>query len=380
MIHVDWLSIYEDHAADVPVHAAEIGVWCDPVSGEILRESTRGVVHRGSFSSSVHIRSRGSRVEVSGNPSKWGKPDALFGLASVDQAIAVYNRILIDLGLPPFSVGASYPQAPETVSDRHGSSRVSPSGFLQSSDAVSYVGPRITRVDLTENFSVGRGAVSAYQSWLTTQSLQIPGPRRLGRMPFPGTVTFGGSAARTQTVCYEKGPELRAHIGDITRRMDPAEREETREYLGRLADWCDSQGVVRWEVRFGRKWLGECGAFRPEWWYGRDLEKVVDNFRVLGHEGATVIDWRNDLENELVADGVTERQAGRIRDAVLAWLSGAGIPAGISDRTWRRYAQLVRPYGINLLAAPNVVALPVRVRDVSVASVSPPAFYCQRVA
>lgn len=42
-------------------------------------------------------------LKVSGNPSRWGRVDNLFGLKSIDACVDVYNQIVSSLGLPIFT-------------------------------------------------------------------------------------------------------------------------------------------------------------------------------------------------------------------------------------------------------------------------------------
>src|SRR5690606_34900029 len=92
-----------------------------------------------------------------GNPSRVGRLDNLFGYQHVEQCIGVYNRILAEYGLPPFTRctrrwirdGASGSSCADWVAD----------------------GATIERIDLTTNVGVGQGNVLAYLRGVSSQRI-----------------------------------------------------------------------------------------------------------------------------------------------------------------------------------------------------------------
>jgi len=109
-----------------------------------------------SYSSKLSIRCDGFKVTVDGNPSRWQRLDNLFGLRAFDGAIGVYNRILDEHGLPPFTKNTWL----DWVQGKDGK-RATRAGD----------GARFLRVDWTRNLSVGQGNVSAFLRAISSQSI-----------------------------------------------------------------------------------------------------------------------------------------------------------------------------------------------------------------
>ncbi|EGJ5261784.1 Replication-associated protein G2P, partial [Salmonella enterica subsp. enterica serovar Typhimurium] len=99
----DWLKAEQDFFKPLPMlgDVAIQRIFID--TGEMAQLSQPTYKHEGSFSDVVSIRIRDSVLTMSGNPSRWGKLDNVFGCASIDECFTVFNRILCSLGLPPFS-------------------------------------------------------------------------------------------------------------------------------------------------------------------------------------------------------------------------------------------------------------------------------------
>jgi hypothetical protein len=72
-------------------------------AGEASALSQPTFQHKGSFCDVVSISIRGSLLKVSGNPSRWGRLDNLFGLPTLDSCVSVFNTILAEIGLPQFT-------------------------------------------------------------------------------------------------------------------------------------------------------------------------------------------------------------------------------------------------------------------------------------
>ena len=100
---IDWLSISQAHpVGSLPLAGSEFIVNTSIQTGEIVSQSGRGYEHGGSFETGLHVRCDGTFVSVSGNPSAFCRPDNLFGVSTMREAVQVYNGVLESLGLPPF--------------------------------------------------------------------------------------------------------------------------------------------------------------------------------------------------------------------------------------------------------------------------------------
>lgn len=77
----------------------------------------------------VEVRCDGHQVEFSGNISRYGRQDNLFGFTFAD-SIERINELLKSLGLPPFTAGKLY--------------KFADSGW-------TWTGARVSRIDITCN-------------------------------------------------------------------------------------------------------------------------------------------------------------------------------------------------------------------------------------
>ncbi|WP_255489785.1 hypothetical protein [Citrobacter sp. 172116965] len=99
----DWLSIEQDFGFQLPILSDVAYQRIHLESGEASALSQPTFQHRGSFCDVVSISIRGSVLKMTGNPSRWGRLDNLFGLPTVDACVMVFNKILLDLKLPVFT-------------------------------------------------------------------------------------------------------------------------------------------------------------------------------------------------------------------------------------------------------------------------------------
>ncbi|TFH76240.1 hypothetical protein E4J90_29285, partial [Pseudomonas kribbensis] len=99
----DWLKVTQEHDQDLPDVSDIVTKTIDTLTGEVLSSRTPWFQHEGSHSSKVSIQISGRRVTVDGNPSRLNRHDNLWGFETLDQCIAVYNQLLAEYGLPPFT-------------------------------------------------------------------------------------------------------------------------------------------------------------------------------------------------------------------------------------------------------------------------------------
>ncbi|TFU52414.1 MULTISPECIES: hypothetical protein [unclassified Pasteurella] len=103
-IFFDWLKLEQVFDCQVPLIGdfGFVGVHIE--TGE-QQEGIRipTFKHEGSFCDSVMIKINGSTLTMSGNPSRWGRVENLFGPSSVEACVNVFNKILTELGLPNFT-------------------------------------------------------------------------------------------------------------------------------------------------------------------------------------------------------------------------------------------------------------------------------------
>lgn len=339
MIHIDWLSISQIHP-NAPEWGATRRIDIDMDTGEIDLERILGDTVQASWDTSLRVRSTGGRVEVSGNPSKWGRLDAVVGIADLWSCIDVYNGVLDAIGLPTFK---------RAVRQR------SEEGEHHETES----GARISRIDLTRNLVLGRGGVAFFLDWLEAQKWG----HRLSFRRTADTMVAAGSRDRRQRVSYDKGKELRDNMSKW-RRSRSLDRERAVAYLIRLAAWADSIGLARDEMRLGTKWFsGSAYRYADNWKpdTAEKLFKAQEEIQTL--EAGAMQDYRSGIYETLVAKGYSERMAGQLQKIVHAWLHGDEWKLGLKKSAAYKYAAILRKEcGFDISKRSNVRSLAVCVK------------------
>ena len=345
MAHVDWLTVSEVRSGG-PDFVEDYLVSYDPVTGEVKYRTGSGVSLEGSYDSRIKIRAVDGRVTWSGNPSRFGRPDSLFGL-SFDKAWDVVQSTMEQVGLKPFTVGSrSY----------------SPTVWSEGRMVDSGLNAMVRRIDIAEVLAVDpasdRHAVI----------------RALGQMTVHGKqpVTYGsglrvGSRRGQQVVVYDKGEELNTHAG-------------SDDYRRQLASWASDNGLLRWETRYGDQYLRHRGLDRVSAWLESDRwEKEVMNvveFRasMMPSVGSGQL---SDVRPSLVNSGIGGQLADRLAGYAYRWAAGedvwSTIPAG---SRYRHRRLLFDVCGIDIRRPlEDVTTLRVRPRLVDVKPVQAPSWH-----
>lgn len=353
-VFVDWLSLTQKHdrpeGQRLPVVAGEFHYHVDVETRKPVLERTTPKQVSGSWRTSVQVKCDGETVSFSGNPGRWGRPDNVFGFSASD-VVGIVNRLLADLGLPSFTADA-----------------------------------RVTTVHLTRNYSVGSRADA--MAWIASASCLRP-DRENGRgVLYPnGTACdyFRGSR-RKYIKLYLKSTELLdnkkrrkgARTVDALAEGHNEEQAEHAAYIKRLADWCDSIGLVRVEVCLFSRYLTQCAVntlgefleadmshfFRKETAF---LSRNVSNVHRIGLD-----DFRAALLSAY--PDWTERKALFHARLAQAYYNGETF-ANVNKETRKRYRRLLAVLGIDITAPLNVAAMPVRVRVIETRPVEIPVFY-----
>lgn len=234
---IDWLTLSQEFDFDLPAIGDKHLIVIDSLTGERLSERQTPVKYEGSHSTSIRILISGRKLRVEGNPSKIDRLDNLFGYATIEQCIQVYNRILTGLGLPGFSRCTRLEQR-------------------QTGKSVGYWsdGACIERLDLTTNVGVGEGNVLAYLRGLATQRIDrsISNLYRNGRTVDWQSIK-GGSRLQYRKA-YDKGFELELHALPRAKRKYGEDSAEYK-YIDDLIKYCSKYGVVRFEQELKSEYL-----------------------------------------------------------------------------------------------------------------------------
>lgn len=240
---IDWLTVSQEFDYDLPVVCDVFTVTIDSHTGEHLNTRQPRWKHSGSFSSLIMVSVQGRKVRVEGNPSRFNRLDNLFGYHSVAQCLAVYNTILAEYGLPPFTpcTRVEYRQGPKAQPWTDGCC--------------------IERIDLTTNVGVGEGNVLAYLRGLSSQRIG----HSIGYL-FPNGRTVDWTAsgkrkggARLQyRKGYDKAFEMSENLLPKIKRLFGEDSDEYR-YVSDLRDYCTAHGVVRFEQELKAEFLAREG-------------------------------------------------------------------------------------------------------------------------
>lgn len=325
---VDWLSLHQTHTEALPIINAGVVQKTD-VGGEIVWRTTAPSKVLGSFDTSVQIRCDGHTVTFSGNVSRFGREDNLFGfdLATCFRRV---NAILARLGLPPFTMGLKYERLVKT--DKGMVSRT------------AWTGCHITRIDLTANFETGSMSnARAYLEWLETQ--QGSSRMKVGTHADGETVDWGRGSRRMYAKVYLKANEIRRHKG-------PEE----------LADYCESVGLVRFELTLKATQLGTMGCNYLGGFDMGKVEQLFDEKRAVLTRAEHTHDDFEELPNVL-------------RRTARDWLAGDDVARRLSRATFFRHRAGLLPYGIDIAVKRNVIEFRPKVRVIEVRAASIPAWY-----
>ena len=356
MWFIDKLNVHQEHQADLPLVGSEMVLRVDLQTGERVSEAPRSKQLEGSYSSKLEIRCNGDRVSVRGNPSRWHRSDNLFGFTRLSDCIAVYNRILQEHGLPPFTQATKF-------------------WYRQGEDGsrsqLVCDGALIDHIDFTRNFGVSRGKEQAFLRGLAGQAIGK------GKEPYlyanGCTVDWYKGSTMLYKKVYVKAFDLIKHKAKRLKNCS----EEEEGYYQRLIDWCNELGILREEHSFKAQWLRrkklcfygmtEESDFAE---YLNDIENAMNRFEVMKLDYETIADQL--LENEIV----NSRQAANATQCfAFKWLHGIPIER---NRQYYVHRPRLLQLGIDISVPYDVTKMPPQVRSnalIDVRSVEPPSWY-----
>lgn len=325
----------------LPEVSRTIATTVDAQTGELLYSGpAKNVVLEGSYTSKINVFCDGYKVVVQGNASRWNRVDNLFGYQTIEDCVAVYNQILSGLGLPHFSPaeGWFYRQTKEGEA---------PKKFSK--------GAKITQIDFTRNWSVGKGREFSFIRGASSMKLG----RRVGRLFENGaTVSWGGGSWKYDKL-YIKSFDLIKHQKKRTLHLSPQEKA----YYQSLIDYCNNFGCIREEQSLKQKYLernnlSSYGLVREED-FKPHLNEIEDMFRRLEV---------NHMNYETIAEQLIEKgvcasahSANSTEAVALKWLHGAPI-----DKTKRQYYEhrkRLLQIGIDIAIPHDVTRLPPQIRS-----------------
>jgi hypothetical protein len=325
---IDWLSLRQDHAQDLPLVSAGV-VWAADEHGDVKWRSVKSSKIVGSYETSVQVRCDGHTVKFDGNVSRFGRRDNVFGF-DLDRCIEIVNSILAGLGLPSFTKGEKF--------YRHVRTQAGP--VLKS----AWTGAHITRLDLTSNFETGSLAnARAYLEWLATQ--QGSARIKVGTHGDGETVDWGRGSRALYSKAYLKSDELRKHGGALE-----------------LIDHCEVVGLVRFELTVKATWLHNAGM---NFLGGLDM----DQLELLFEDRKSVLTRAEHTHDDL------QELPRALRCTARDWLAGDDLEKRMASSTFRRHRSGLLPFGIDIAVRRNVIDFKPRVRTIEVRPARVPSWY-----
>ncbi|MDX1751476.1 MAG: phage/plasmid replication protein [Methylophaga sp.] len=362
---IDWLTIEQDFGFQLPIlsDVAYQRIHIETGEGSSLSQPT--FQHKGSFCDTISVSIRGSILRVSGNPSRWGRLDNLFGLPTVDAAVAVYNQILAPMGLPAFSKNT----------------RVTPTQTAEFKRArLVGDGAIIKELHITSNRAVGAGNTDDYIAGISTLNYRNSVPRLHSNGKSCDWLSKRGNAHLIYPTVYDKANEMQLHAASKIKNAF-GEQSDEYKYIQQIIDYCASVGVVRFEQKLKSRFLQRENL---HFWGLSDyslLTKLHSDFIHIDEKlSVTAMDFET-ISEKLLSTGIVEttRAANTTAMYAIQWMHGHHFDFDKSQVKTHR-ARL-RKIGIDIAQRCNVSKFsPVFVtacREVAVSDCPVPTWYRQ---
>ena len=289
-VFIDWVVIRQPNDGRYPLLNGGRVVKLD-ADGAVVFDSALSIEVEGSFETSAKLRVTDAFLELSFNPSRWERPENLFGYR-LEDCVLIADRVLGRFDMPPLI--------------RDGVSQVFSNPRKRFELAVSDPRFYFVRVDVTMNVCCGsRAKLEAYLRHLRRQTM----PRRR-TVSWPGSVLFRQKSSSLSV--YDKAREIRDH--GVT-----PDRE-------RVASWCEQQGVARLELRLQERALQRLGLKR-----GASHSDFVGVF--AKEVSALSLD---SLESDY--DGLTDAELG----VLLMWQQGFDVRERLTVPTFYRRRKAIK--------------------------------------
>lgn len=330
---VDYLSVRQYHGDLAREFVGTLTFGLDD-SGSVERESARGRPIEGSFSTKLFVKSHAGTVTVTGNPSRWNRPDNLFGF-SLDDCMAIVNRELGRLGLPPFTQGEPI----YTQSDIRS---------IEDADKLpQWTGARFSVIHLTRNMVAG----SDFLAKLAIRSYAARSGAYMRKHVY-GEETVMFHNTRRTVKAYRKGPDMVKHCPE-----------------SQWTDWAHRHGIVRQEVELKSRYLSDT---RLSFWGNCTMARLYQLF-----ERETEILRRPDASLDPLAIEACPRAS---RIVYAAWLKGEDVRALCSRASFYRHRKALLGHGIDIAEVRQTADVVPIVREVVLTPAVAPVGYWQKAA
>lgn len=348
-VFYDWLSIEQDFGYQLPILGDVAYQRIHLETGEGSSLSQPVFQHKGSFCDVVSVYIRGSVLKITGNPSRWNRLDNLFGLTSVDACVAVYNSILFDLGLPPFT-------------------KCTKTFFSQTkeNEKVTLIsdGAIIRELHITSNKSTGKGNEDEYISGLSTQPYRNSIPRLHSNGKSVDWLSKKGNVNLIYPTVYNKGHELALHSLTKIKNKFGSDSEQVK-HINKVIEYCEENGIVRFEQKLKSRYLQKNNLL---FWGLSDysiLNELHNTFLNLDEKlSVNAMDFET-ISEHLISQGIvdTVRAANTTSMYAIQWFHGHSFD--FSKSAVKIHRARLRRIGIDIAQRCNVAKFsPVITREV----------------
>ena len=341
--HIDWITIKQAHFHCDRLPLISNGcVMAFDSDGAMENTTLKRMPVVGSYESKCFVRCDGETVEFSGNPARWGRRDNVFGY-TLGQSLQIVNEILAGLGLPPFSAGESY----ETNNKAGEAVRI-------------WTGATISRIDFTQNYLTGspENAVQ-FLRWLVGQKIKGKKTDHYGDCT---TVDFGRGSKRSYFKVYNKGYDLLKHSKSKADDVSTLEKLDRSESIEKLAQWCQSSGMVRAELELKSKALHDLHCY-----YLGEIDMNVIEVEFKKH---TSVFERASAEVDSLA-----ALDGKTLAVYRMWQAGDDVKAKFKKSQLYAHRAALLPHGIDIFISSNVVRFEPKTRVIALCAAVAPDWY-----
>jgi len=336
---IDWLRISQTFPHDLPTVCDVYSLTIDANTHEILSTKQPRFQHRGSHSSSISISIQGRKLTVDGNPSRIDRLDNLFGFETIQQCIDVYNALLAPYGLPAFTRCTQVQQ------------RQSQDARGTWDESLVSDGVCIERMDLTTNVILGKGNVLAFLRGVSTQSIGhsvgflYPNGRTVAWTP-----EGNGEGGRLQyRKAYDKAFEMSTPKG-VIRKIKRLYGDTSPEYayVNRVRDFCEANGVVRFEQELKSEFLQRKGLRFWGLFDEKQLQPLHDEFLAIDQRlKVTAMDLVTIAEQLVIEKVVTSTYAANVTAMyAINWANGQTFD--LSKSQVKNHRARLRQIGIDI--------------------------------
>jgi hypothetical protein len=372
MYFFDWLSIKQTHkpplGRPLPIVCKIHSTHTDTETGENFDTRTRAKFE-GSYSTSISVRCDGHTVEVSGNPSRVNRLDNLFGLDTLRDCVLVYNRILREYGLPPFT--------PAILTDAVTVSRHTRTmGALPvQSDHVTSEGAIIQELHVTRNYSVGQGNEGKFYRAMGSFKHRQREPKL-----YRDGITWGEGSRRLYFGFYSKGVEFDLpRVKSKLRGLLESEQitQDDYDYYENVKSYAITQGIVRLEYKLKNNWLRDNNLrfYIPSITAEHVSKKLNIAEKWVENMSVSKVSYNN-IAEQLVEIGACKERASRFTESVfLRWLHGMDI--GLAPSQLKVHRKRLLSLGIDIAMPCDVTSLRVHIRtdEISLSDCPVPDWY-----